>query len=337
MSAARPRPTAAPETIAFGTRKVVVTHPDRVLFPAGGITKGDLVRYYRDVAHWILPYLADRPLTLQRWPDGIDGFSFFEKQVPKGAPSWIKTTIQPRADGKGEVAYPMAADAASLVWFANLASITLHVWMSRQAPGGSIGRPDYLLFDLDPFEACTARTLARVALAVRNELDAVGLVTLVKTTGGKGLHVVAPIAPRYPYEEARLMNEIVARRIASLLPDVVTLERSKAKRARGSVYFDWAQLGLGKTVVPPYTVRARPGAPVSMPIAWDEVERLAAGRSRRPAHESFVRWNLTNVPALLAEGGDPWKKGFDRPRDLEPALEKARTKWGSANDERKGE
>jgi bifunctional non-homologous end joining protein LigD len=333
------RATSVAETIAFGARKVVVTHPDRVLFPEDGITKGDLVHYYRDVAHWMLPYLAERPLTLQRWPGGIGEFSFFEKETPKGAPSWIATTTQPRANGgkgrsaKGDVTYPMAADAPSLAWFANLASITFHVWMSRV---GSIDEPDFLLFDLDPFEGCVLRTLARVALAVRDELDAVGLTTLVKSTGGKGLHVLAPLAPRYTYEEARAMNQLIADRVASLLPDDVTLERSKVKRPRGVVYFDWAQLGKGKTIVPPYTVRARAGAPVSMPLAWSEVETMSASRSRGPAEAAFVQWNVRNVPALLAERGDAWGHSFTLAQKLEPALERARSRWSSAQTLTKG-
>jgi bifunctional non-homologous end joining protein LigD len=327
---ARAKPVAAGETLTFGARKVTVTHPDRRLFPADGITKGDLVHYYRDVAHFMLPYLVKRPLTLQRWPEGIDGFSFFEKKAPQGMPDWIATSTQPRADGTGTVTYPMAADAPSLAWFANLASITFHVWMSRE---GSIDHPDFLLFDLDPFEECSRQTLARVALTVRDTLDAIGLTTWVKTTGGKGLHVVTPIAPKYSYADARAVNEVVARRVASLLPDGVTLERSKAKRSRGSVYFDYAQLGLGKTVVPPFTVRGRPGAPVSMPIDWSEVETMARSRAKGAAADAFVRWNLTNVPALLAEKGDPWSGAFERPQTITPALEEARRKWGMENGE----
>jgi len=321
-------PDAASEILRFGAREVVVTHPDRILFPADAITKGDLVHYYRDVADWILPYVANRPLTLQRWPEGIEGFSFFEKKAPKGLPDWIATTMQPRADGAGDMAYPMANDAASLAWFANLASITFHVWASRV---GSIQKPDYLLFDLDPSEDCAVRTLADVALHVRDELAGVGLTTFVKTTGGKGLHVVAPLGPHYSYDDARAMNEVVARRIEGLLPEAVTLERAKAKRGRAGVYFDWAQLGLGKTVAPPFTVRARPGAPVSMPIVWSEVEKLSKSHSKRPTPEIFAEWNLKNVPALLAEGGDPWKGAFAHGQRLEPALDKARTLWRDAS------
>jgi bifunctional non-homologous end joining protein LigD len=309
------------------SRKVRVTHPDRLLFPADGFTKADLVHYYRDVADFLVPYLLDRPLTLQRWPDGIDGFSFFEKQVPRGAPDWIATTRQPSTGKRALVDYPLCNDAASLLWFANLAAITLHVWMSRAA---SVDVPDFLLFDLDPFERCTIKTLARVALTVRDELSKVGMVPLVKTTGGKGLHLVVPLAPRYSYDEARRFNEVFARHVREVVPDLVTLERSKAKRAEGTVYFDWAQLGMGKTIVPPFVVRARPGAPVSMPLDWKEVEALATKRSPEPTHEEFRRWNLTTVPALLAQRGDPWRKAFARGQRLEPALAAVQRLWSDS-------
>jgi bifunctional non-homologous end joining protein LigD len=325
------KPRAETETLSFGEHSVDVTHPDRVLFPADGITKRDLVAYYGRVAPFLLPQIEDRPLTLQRWPEGIDGFSFFEKRAPKGMPDWIATTKQPSESAKGgtgDVAYPVIRSAtgpASLAWFANLSTITFHIWMSRV---GSIAAPDFLLFDLDPADTCPIRTLAHVALTLRDELAGVGLEVIVKTTGGKGLHLVAPLAPGYSYETGRRMNELVAGRMAALLPAEVTLERSKAKRTPNSVYFDWAQLGLGRTVVPPYTVRARPKGPVSTPIGWDEVAALSRSRSAGPTSETFSAWNLGNVPAHLAETGDLWAKGMRQGQKLEPALEKASSRWG---------
>ncbi|HEY2515998.1 MAG TPA: non-homologous end-joining DNA ligase [Polyangiaceae bacterium] len=313
------------ETLAFGARKVIVTHPERIMFPSDRITKGDLVHYYRDVAHWILPYLHDRPLTLQRWPRGIRGFSFFEKRAPRGMPDWIPTTSQPRADAKGTVTYPLACDASSLAWFANLGAITLHVWLSRLH---TISSPDFLLVDLDPVAGCTTATLARVALAARDELDAVGLKARVKTTGGHGLHVLASITARSNYERARAMNEALAHRLCHLLPRHTTIERTKSMRPRGRVYIDWAQEGLGKTVVPPYTVRAKPGAPVSMPIPWSEVEAMAVERTPHSVEGAFARWNMESVRVFLAERGDPWAASFGHPHDLERAMERARTRWG---------
>jgi bifunctional non-homologous end joining protein LigD len=320
MTAAR----KSAETIAFGLRKVTITHPERVLFPKDGITKADLAHYYRDVAHWILPYLKDRPLTLQRFPQGIGGSSFFEKQAPKGSPEWVRTITLPSSSGKrATIAYVVCDDEATLLWLANLGTITLHVWMSRIA---SLDHPDYALFDLDPWEGCAMRTLAGVALALRATLGEIGLEPLVKTTGGKGLHVIVPLRLDYDYEQVRDFGELVARRVHGALPDGVTLERRKEKRARGAVYIDWVQLGQGKTLVPPFSVRARDGGPVSMPLAWSDVEELAASRAKETLRD-LARWNVTSVPALLAERGDPWKKPYAKKLAIEPALKKARALW----------
>ena len=326
---ARARPSAKPagEVLTDGARKVTLTHPERVLFPEDGLTKGDLVRYYRDVASFLLPYLRDRPLTLQRYPAGIHAPSFFEKNVPLGAPPWLETASMPSTGKRKTVDYPLCNDEAALLWAANMGAITLHVWMSRV---GSIEHPDYMLFDLDPFEGCTVKTLARVALHVRGELESIGLPPLVKTTGGKGLHVLVPLDPVYSYDEVRGFGELLARRAHDALPELVTLDRSKVKRAEGTVYMDWVQLGQGKTLVPPFVVRAREGAPVSMPLAWSEVESMESSRGKDTTRE-LRRWNITNVPRLLAEAGDPWAKTYAKKRRLEPALKKANAAWGGAS------
>jgi bifunctional non-homologous end joining protein LigD len=318
----------AGETLLDGPRKVSLTHPERVLFPEDGLTKGDLVHYYRDVAPFLLPYLKDRPLTLERYPQGIGAPSFFEKNVPLGAPAWLETVAMPSTGRRKTVNYPLCNDEASLLWAANMGAITLHVWMSRV---GTITHPDYILFDLDPFEGCTVKTLARVALHVRGELEAIGLPPLVKTTGGKGLHLLVPLEPVYAYDEVRGFGEILARRAHEALPDLVTLDRSKAKRSEGTVYMDWVQLGQGKTLVPPFVVRAREGAPVSMPLEWREVEAMESSRGKDTTRE-LRRWNITNVPRLLAENGDPWARTYAKKRRLEPALGKARAAWGEAGE-----
>ena len=317
--------TSAPSEMPGTT----ITHPDKVLFPKDGITKGDLANYYRDVSEFLLPYLRDRPVTLQRWPEGITKFSFFEKQVPKGAPDFVRTTEQPKAGKRSLTSYVICDDVQTLLWMANLGAITLHVWMSRI---GSIDHPDYALFDLDPFEGCTMRTLGRVAIAVKETLGEIGLEPLVKTTGGKGLHVIVPLAPSYSYEQVRDFGELVARRVHDVTPESVTLERMKQKRTQGTVYMDWVQLGQGKTLVPPFVVRARDGAPVSMPIAWSEVETLAAS-SAKDTPSALAKWNVKNVPALLAKGGDPWASTYAKTQMLEPALKKARAIWGESDSE----
>jgi bifunctional non-homologous end joining protein LigD len=295
-----------------------------VLWPEDGYTKGELVAYYRSVAPFLLPYLAQRPLTLQRWPDGIHGFSFFEKNIPRGAPSWVPTYEVASNGKRATVSYVLCNDESTLVWLANLGSITLHVWMSRVE---AIDNPDYVLFDLDPWEGCTLKTLAKVALTVQEVLESIGLTPLVKTSGGSGLHVVLPVKPVYDYEVLKAFGELVARRVASLRTGEVTLERMTKKRPAGTVYFDWVQIGKGKTIVPPFVVRAREGAPVSMPLAWSEIEKMSRKRALDTSPE-FVRWNIGNVPALLEKSGDPWAAvARSSLLPLEPALEKAQATW----------
>ncbi|HZV80357.1 MAG TPA: non-homologous end-joining DNA ligase [Candidatus Binatus sp.] len=300
------------------------TNVDKVLWPDDGYTKADLIAYYLGVAQWLLPYLQDRPLTLQRFPNGIDGQSFFEKQAPRGAPPWVRTESVASEYGKrSRIDYVVCDDERTLAWLANLGAITLHAWISRV---GSLDSPDYCLLDMDPQAGCTLATLASVTLRLRDELEAIGIAPGVKTSGGKGLHVMWRLAPGYDYEEVRRFTELTATRLANLMGDRVTLERMIKKRKRGSVYIDWAQIGKGKTIVMPFTVRPRPKAPVSWPLSWSEVEKMA--RSKAPdIFREAARWNLNTVPALLKRGGDPWKKAMAKPQRFEAALKKAQKQW----------
>ena len=300
------------------------TNLDKVLWPDDGFTKGDLIKYYLSVAAWLLPYLKDRPLTLQRFPNGINSESFFEKQAPLGAPAWVATARIPSQYGKrSKIDYVLCDDERTLAWLANLAAITLHVWLSRT---GSLGTPDYCLFDLDPQAGCKLATLARVALRLRDELKTIGISSAIKTSGGKGLHVMLRLAPKYEYEEVRRFTELVAHRLANVCGDDVTLERMIKKRPRGTVAVDWAQVGEGKTIVMPLVVRARPKAPVSWPLPWSEIERMA--HSRAPdIFEAAARFNIKSVPGLLKRGGDRWRSDLPTPQRLEPALKKAQKIW----------
>ncbi|HZO93960.1 MAG TPA: non-homologous end-joining DNA ligase [Candidatus Baltobacteraceae bacterium] len=319
------RPSAASGSVVVGERSVALTNQGKVLFPSDGYTKGDLVAYYRAVAPVILPYLRDNPLTMERFPDGIDvPRGIWEKQMPRYTPEWVhRVTIPPTTGEPRDVTYVVVDDEASLVWVANLAAITLHIWYSRV---GSLDVPDVILFDLDPGERCPLARLARVALAFRDELRTIGLRPYVKTTGGMGLHVLVPLAPRYDYEVAKGVSELLARRVHTVLPYDTTLERAVARRPDDLVYLDWVQVGRGKTYVAPFTVRARPGAPVSMPLAWSEVEAMRRKRARETTAE-MRRWTIANVPKLVAKGGDPWVAEGWKPQKLEGALAKARSLW----------
>lgn len=316
---------SAETTVVVDGQSVKLTNQDKVLFPADGYTKGDLVAYYRAVAPVILPYLRDNPLTMERYPDGIDvSRGIWEKQLPKYAPDWVnRATIAPSTGEPRKVTYVVCDDEATLVWVANLAAITLHIWYSRVT---TIDVPDVILLDLDPGERCPLARLAKVALAFREELGNVGIVPVVKTTGGMGLHVIVPLQPRYDYDVAKAFAELVARRVHTVLPKDTTLERAIARRPDDVVYLDWVQVGKGKTYVAPFTVRARDGAPVSMPLAWADVEAMRRKRAPETTRE-MRRWTIANVPGLVAKHGDPWRGDGWTPHRLEGALSKARTSW----------
>lgn len=312
-------------TIVVDGQSVKLTNQDKVLWPNDGYTKGDLVAYYRAVAPVILPYLRDNPLTMERFPDGVEtARGIWEKQLPRYAPDWVnRATIAPSTGEPREVTYVVCDDEATLVWVANLAAITLHIWYSRVA---TIDVPDVILLDLDPGERCPLARLAKVALAFRDELAGVGVVPVVKTTGGMGLHVIVPLQPRYDYGVAKAFAELVARRVNRVLPKDTTLERAIARRPDDVVYLDWVQVGKGKTYVAPFSVRARDGAPVSMPLAWSDVEAMRRKRAPETTRE-MLRWTIANVPGLLAEGGDPWRNEGWKAHKLEGALTKARSLW----------
>jgi len=313
---------AATSLVAVGDRNLQISNAGKILWPRDGYTKGDLIAYYRAVAPYALPHLTGRPLTLERYPNGIDGEGWWEKHVPRGLPDWVRTVKVEGSERHGAIEFIVCDDEATLAYVANLAAIVLHVWYSRTP---TLDVPDFILIDLDPWEGCTLATLARVALVVRDELRAIGVEPLVKTTGGSGLHVVVPLAPRYDWDTAKGFAELVAHRVHTLLPEQTTLERMTAKRPAGTVYLDYVQVGRGKTYVAPFSVRARDRAPVSMPIAWSEVEAMRRKRAKETMPE-MTRWTIANVPALLAAHGDPWAEGWT-PHHLESAITNARTHW----------
>jgi bifunctional non-homologous end joining protein LigD len=314
-----------PEAIRLGPppATVEIKRPEKILFPKERYTKADLAGYYAAIADTMLPYLEGRPLSLQRYPDGIDGMSFFEKNVGRGAPDWLKTVVVSGSEDRASVRYIVCDDRQTLAYLANLAAITLHVWTSRV---GSLDEPDFVFFDLDPGDKCPLRRLAAVALGLRDLLVEIGLAPLVKSSGGSGLHVLVPLGSGYGYDVVKTFGEVVARRIIELMPDDVSLERSTRRRPDDTVYFDFVQIGRGKTMVAPYSVRAFPGAPVSMPLDWRAIEKAKSSRAR-DARALFLTWTIKTVPALLKRRGDPWKGAARRPRSLESAVKTLRAKW----------
>jgi bifunctional non-homologous end joining protein LigD len=257
-------------------REVRLSSADRVLFPGEGITKGDLFAYYDAVAPTLVPHLRDRPFTMKRWREGITGGSFFQKQAPKGIPDWLPTrtfTTHPREGGSREVDFPLVNSREALLWMVQFHCIDMNAWYSRV---DKPDRPDYVLFDLDPPDG-EFPLAVRAAQLVREELERLELRSYVKTSGSEGIHVLVPIARRYGYDRTHAFAEVVSKRLAEKNPGVITTEWLKKKRV--GVLLDFHQNGPGRTIASAYSVRPKPGAPVSTPLEWEELTpKLDPGR-----------------------------------------------------------
>jgi bifunctional non-homologous end joining protein LigD len=271
---------------------VEVTHPEKVLFPADGITKGELCAYYQAVAPLIVPHLAGRPVTMERFPAGIGAKGFIQKNLSKGIPPWLETVEVDRREKEGSVRYPVIGDARGLVWLANQNSITPHVWTSRVP---RLEHPDVCVIDLDPPDA-DGPPLARAVLCVRDLLVELGVMPFVKTSGSKGFHVMVPLDGQADFPTvwrfAHGLGAVLVRRH----PDFFTQEFIKADRG-GRIYLDTARNAPGATFAAAYAVRPKPGAPVSAPCTWSEIESGAA------TPRAFT---LRNLPERLAATTDPW-------------------------------
>ena len=264
----RERP--AEEVVRKGTRELRLTNLDKLFWPDEGITKGDLLDYYRRVAPVLVPHLRRRPFTMRRYPDGVDGKAFFQKDAPSHMPEWIATyraLVSTRDGGEKKwVEFPLVDDELALLWMVNMGCIDMNAWYSRiDRPD----RPDFVLFDLDPTPEVPWAQTIEVALLLQGLLDGLGLAGFPKTSGGKGFHVLVPLDRRSTYDDSRAFAEHVAAAIARTYPELATTQWSKARR-RG-VLIDANQNGQGKTIASAYSVRPRLGATVSTPLRWEEV------------------------------------------------------------------
>jgi bifunctional non-homologous end joining protein LigD len=318
----RSRPSAdgereGPAELAESELPVAISRPRKVFWPAEGYTKGDLARYYAAVAPWLLAYLRDRPLVLDRYPDGIAGKSFFQKHAPaaRGGPV-MRTAAVPGDGGSRVIEYFLCDDVESLLALVNLGAIPLHVWASRAA---GLDRPDWCVLDLDPKGAPFANVV-RIAHALRELCAGIGLPAFVKTSGGSGLHVLLPLGGTCNHEQSRQLAELLARLVVKRLPRLATTARAIAARG-GKVYVDALQNGRGKLLASPFSVRPLPGAPVSTPLRWEEVDpRLAVG-----AH------NLATVPERLRRlREDPLQPVLTTVPDLAAALDRLAAAGGWA-------
>ena len=284
----------------------MITHPEKVLFPDDGITKGELASYYEAIAPVMLPHIRLRPVTMERYPAGIDKPGFMQKDVSKGFPEWLERVEVPKKGGT--VNHPVVRDERSLLWLANQNCITPHVWVSR-AP--EVFYPDICVFDLDP-SIDDAAMLRTAALQLRDFLDELGLPAWVKTSGSKGFHIAVPVDGKADFGEVARFAHRVARLLVKRDPENLTLEFSKVDRGR-RILIDTGRNGYSATFAATYAVRAKTGAPVSAPCTWEEIERGEVGP------QTFT---LRGMKDRIAEVGDLWSDMRRRKRSLRRPMER---------------
>ena len=292
-------------------RRLSLSNLDKVLYPADGFTKGEVIDYYSRIAPVLLPHVAGRPATRTRWPDGVTGPSFFEKNAPSHTPEWVRTVTLPSPGSSRDrdtISYILVQDLPTLVWLANLAALELHVPQWTVGPRGAVREADRLVLDLDPGAPAGLRECARVALLLRDRLSADGLDAVVKTSGSKGLQLYAAVRP-VPAARTHDYARALAQELEAAHPKLVVHRMEKAVR-RGRVLIDWSQNAAAKTTVAPYSLRARERPTVSAPVTWDEVADAADGRP--------LVLTAPDVLDRVARDGDLFASLLDRPGRLPP-------------------
>jgi bifunctional non-homologous end joining protein LigD len=285
----------------------VITHPDKILFPEDGITKGELAAYYESIAPVMLPHIRKRPLTMERYPAGIGKKGFWQKDVSKGFPEWLQRIEVPKKDGT--VHHPLVTDARTLLWVANQNTITPHVWVSRVP---KLHYPDVCVFDLDPAHDDEPEVLRAATLGIRDLLTELGLRSWVKTTGSKGFHILVSLDGSSPTEDVARFAHQVGTVLVKRNPEQLTQEFSKADRG-GRILVDTGRNGYSATFAAVYAVRARPGAPVSAPVTWDEVSS---------GHIGPRSFTLRTMAARIATVGDLWSDLRRRRQPLTTAIKR---------------
>ena len=287
-------------TVEVDRVRVPVTSLERIYWPDEKITKFELLSYYLRVSSHVMPYLKNRPAILQRWPRGIKAPMFFQQDF-ESAPDFIKTVRLVNQQGR-EIDYGVFTTTASLLYFTNLGSIEQHPWHSVI---GKLDKPDWIALDLDPKQAPWENVL-RVALTTRQVCDDVGLNAFPKTSGSSGIHIYIPLKPTNGYDRVAEFSRLLATEIAGRVPKIATVERSISKRGKSQVYVDWMQNARGKSLASVFTARAKPGATVSMPLTWKQIEQGA----------KISDFTVRNVPALLKKKGDAWAEFFNQRQTL---------------------
>lgn len=290
----------------------MITHPEKILFPDAGITKGELASYYETIAPVMLPHLRRRPITMERFHRGIGSPGFFQKDVSKGFPEWLERVEVPKHGGT--VHHPIANDKRSLLWLANQNSITIHVWPSRTP---NLYYPDICIFDLDPSKEDDPATLVRCALNLRDFLAELGLPSWIKTSGSKGFHIAVPLDGKSDFGTVARFSHVVGKIMVKRDPDNLTQEFSKVDRG-GRILVDTGRNGYSATYAATYTVRAKPGAPVSAPCAWEELERGEVGPRT---------FTLRSMAQRISVVGDLWADLHKKKRSLKRPIEKLSTDY----------
>ena len=285
----------------------MITHPEKILFPDDGITKGELASYYETIAPVMLPHLRRRPITMERFHRGIGSPGFFQKDVSKGFPDWLERVEVPKHGGT--VHHPIANDTRSLLWLANQNSITIHVWPSRTP---NLYNPDICIFDLDPSKEDALATLVQAALNLRDLLIELGLQSWIKTSGSKGFHIAVPLDGKSDFGAVARFAHVVGKIMVERDPDNLTQEFSKADRG-GRILVDTGRNGYSATYAATYTVRAKAGAPVSAPCTWEELERGDVGPKT---------FTLRTMAQRIADVGDLWADLLKKKRSLKQPIER---------------
>ena len=280
--------------------RVSLTSLDRIYWPAEKLTKFDLLCYYLKISSYIMPFLKDRPAILQRYPRGINAPMFFQQDTST-APPYITTVRLVNQEGR-ELNYSVYTTVASLLHFVNLGTIEQHPWHSTLK---HLDKPDYLMLDLDPKQAPWKNVL-EVALVCKEVFDELGLAAFPKTSGSSGIHVYLPIRPKYDYRQIGAIAEGLAAEVARRLPKIATVQRSLAKRQKQQVYVDALQNARGKTIAAAYSARAKPGATVSMPLTWKQIEKGV----------KISDFTIENLPSLIKKHGGAWKQFFTSGQEL---------------------
>lgn len=291
-----------------GKRDVQLTHLDKVYWPWDGFTKGDLIDYYASVAAYLLPHLKDRPLSLVRYPGGVAEQGFYQKDAPQGMPEWVRLAPLWSKDKGTYINFILCDNVETLVWMANSGVVEVNPWLSRYT---SPDNPDFAVFDIDPSEGTTWDDVRVVARMIESLLGKWNLRGFPKVSGATGLHIYVPVEPKYSYQEISQFVKYGAGFILRAYPDKVTLER-KVKERTGRVYIDYPQNARGQTISSVYGVRATPGAPVSMPIAWEELDRVQP-----------KSWNMMTAPGRLKAAGDLFREALSSRQNIDHILSEA--------------